>query len=39
MDTFSDKFSGNLFKLLEAQSQSAAEEAKEKLDKGLQVQL
>lgn len=37
VDTFSDKFSGNLFKLLEAQSQSAAEEAKEKLDKGLQV--
>lgn len=37
VEMFSDKFSSSLFKLLEANSASAAEEAKHMLDKGLKV--
>ncbi len=37
VEMFSDKFSASLFKLLEADSASAAEEAKQTLDKGLKV--
>jgi len=37
VEMFSDKFSSSLFKLLEADSASAAEEAKHMLDKGLKV--
>ncbi|DBB07593.1 TPA: hypothetical protein ACH3X3_009034 [Trebouxia sp. C0006] len=37
VEMFSDKFSSSLFKLLEADSASAAEEAKQTLDKGLKV--
>lgn len=37
VEIFSDKFSSSLFKLLEANSASAAEEAKHMLDKGLKV--
>ncbi|DBB04187.1 hypothetical protein WJX77_003384 [Trebouxia sp. C0004] len=37
VEMFSEKFSSSLFKLLEANSASAAEEAKHVLDKGLKV--